>query len=209
MLYAPLRFRAQADDFGEAYEARIAQFQEHGAFANGEKIPTKEEYIKLFITEQFVSSEQSGIGKLLKANLPFLLTQLGISYEDVKSKKVDWATELKDLYLAPVLFDLWGLNKQVYKMDPDFADALSSMQKLEVSFSSLYHLPYSGFYLDLEDCYSFPGIHGIFVFLTPLEGKMYITQYILAEDMHFFSYYNMIAPGNKSDLIEIKMDMSD
>ena len=74
-----------------------------------------------------------------------------------------------------------------------------------MSFSSLHHLPYNAFYIDLGQCYGLSEIDGIFVFLNPDGERIYVTQYILMDGM-FFSYYNSFIKQNGSDLIEIKSE---
>lgn len=101
-------------------------------------------------------------------------------------------TETRDLMLAPVLMNEWAKNKQVYKLDDDFANALLLTKNLELSRYMVEHLPSNHFYIDLDDCKSFKDTTGIFVHVFPLMHGCNICNYVIhrhQDNLIYFSFY--------------------
>ena len=99
-------------------------------------------------------------------------------------------TELKDVYLFPVLQDRWQRYKQVYRMDGDFANALLSTDNLSLSKDMIRRLPFKHFYVDLERCQNFGPIKGMFVHVMDISDRVVeFSIYLITEDLLFFSHY--------------------
>ena len=189
--YAPLNLLAKSKQPGHEYDARVRQFVEFGALSDASV--TEEEYIEFFSSGDLMNLQYhgkfAGVNQLLALNSEALMQQIGCSLQDIKSGKIHFDTEIRDLYLAPALLDVWGRNKQVYKPDQDFADALLHTEKLELTRYMIEHLPVRNFYIDLSKCKSFAPIVGAFVFVLPRKDAVNICIYLLSEELYYFSFY--------------------
>lgn len=189
--YAPLNLLAKSEQPGHEYDARVKQLVMYGALPDSSI--TEEEYIEFFTSGDLMNMEYkgkwAGVNQLFVLNSGALLEQIGCSMQDIRSGKIHFDTEIRDLYLAPALLDVWGRNKQVYKPDSDFADALLHTEKLQLTKSMIEHLPNQNFYIDLSKCKAFSPIVGAFVFVLPRTDSVNICIYLLSEELYYFSFY--------------------
>lgn len=180
--YAPLELLSRSLQPGREFISRKQQFIQYKC-KNLDKM-TVNDYINYFVSEDFYdifsTNKYSDITLLLKEN------------EKLLEQGADYKTEWKDLYLAPVLLEEWSKNKQVYKPDSDFANALLKTKHLVISSNMVRHLPCNYFYIDTSDCKNFDHIEGLFVFViyNAVENKVDICIYMLTDYMLYFSFYD-------------------
>jgi hypothetical protein len=98
-------------------------------------------------------------------------------------------TEITDLLVLPILLDKWGRNKQVFKPDTSFCEAVLKTKDLSVTDEALNHLPCKDFYIDVSDCDMFKPIEGIFVSVSRYLGGMHISMVMLSGDLTTWTYY--------------------
>ena len=188
--FAPLNLLAKSEQPGHEFDTRLKQFIDFGAISEGSV--TLEEYIDFFSSVNLMNmnykGKWAGVNNLFALNSSVLMEQIGCSIKDIKSGKIHFDTEIRDLYLAPVLLDEWSKNKQVYKPDQDFADALLHTEKLQLTKFMIEHLPNRYFYIDLSKCKSFSPITGAFVFVLPRANHVNICIYLLSEELYYFFF---------------------
>lgn len=191
MGYAPLELLAKSEQPGREFEVRKEQFAELG-LKNAENI-TEPEFVSFLLSENFMNPEYEGmfapINYLFATNISTLADFFGCSVAELRKKDIDIATEWRDLYLAPCLLDRWAKNKQVYKPDAEFADALLHTKNLEIAQSQVKHLPCKSFYIDLSACNGYDPIVGMFVFIDEIENGLNIAEYLLTDELVYFSFY--------------------
>ena len=105
--------------------------------------------------------------------------------------QADLRSELKDIFLAPELWMRWNKNKQVYRPDAEFANALMETESLQLTRDQLEHLPVNDFYIDLSDCGdAFAPIIGGLVSVELFAKSCSITTYLLTgqADVTFSMY---------------------
>lgn len=108
----------------------------------------------------------------------------------ILNNEVSFDAELLDITLFPTILGEWSKAKQVYKPDPDFADALLHTKKLCISKSMISHLPYNLFYIDLSDCQEFAPIDGVMVYIKLYDNnEVDIAMYSITKDLTYFSFY--------------------
>lgn len=191
MGYAPLDLLAMSEQPGREFEVRKEQFVEMG-MKDAEDM-TEEEFVAFMLSDDFMDPKYKGkyasLNFLFRNNIWTLADYFGMSVSELVKKEIDIVTEWKDLYLAPCLLDRWAKNKQVYKLDADFADALLHTKNLEITKSQIEHLPCKSFYIDLSACKGYEPIVGIFVFVEDTEYGMNLAEYLLTDDKVYFSFY--------------------
>lgn len=192
--YPPLKLLAKSEQPGKEFLFRKKQFMNLGV--RGADKLTVESYIDVFLSDLFmvprVKHPFMDIDDAFYQNVHVIADATGLSPQQLLSDGGEqFRTEVKDLYLAPVLLDEWAKSKQVYKPDRDFAKALLRTQKLQMTRDMLTHLPYNNFYIDLLDCEYFKPIVGIFVFVHHKNNfdSVDLSVYILTEDLVYFSHY--------------------
>lgn len=195
--YPPLALLSKSQQPGREFIDRKKMFMSSGV--RGADKFTVDSYIGVFLNKDFlnpyVRHPFMDMDRIFYQNIKSVMAMTGTSKEELLCNNAEkFKTEVKDLYLAPVLIEEWSKSKQVYKPDPDFAIALLKTQKLQISRDMLGHLPYNYFYIDLSDVETFKPITGIFVFINPIisNGKEIgsnITVYILTENLVYFSHY--------------------
>ena len=104
-------------------------------------------------------------------------------------------TEVKDLFLWPAIYELWGKSKQVFKPDGDFAEALLHTEKACITANMVDHLPYNLFYLDLSACDFYP-IDGVFVYIKRYDKDISINMQALSNTATFSFYLNLVLDDN-------------
>lgn len=166
----------------------------------------------LFMTDQRNMETYLKINSVLEDRMRLILSHVhstgGFAHFDIRA-------ETRDYYLSPILFERWLKNKQVYKLDEDFAYTLISTDSLEMSRYTFAHLPYKSFYVDLSSCKCYFPIIGAFVFVDDFPDRVSISCYLLTDNLVMFSYYgrgyydaNGIAEFNFKDMDIIDYEMT-
>lgn len=196
--YPPLQLISRSEQSGREFISRKNQLISYGCRNLSNMTP--EDYIDFFLSDDFYNPfskhKYKDINLLLKANESQIFKDLG----DVFSS---FATEWRDLFLAPVIIEQWSKYKQVYKPDTDFADALLHTSKLEITKSMVEHLPCTCFYIDVSDGNQFGSIVGIFMYIkySKQRNDLNIACYMLTDDMIYFSFYTGGKFNNKNILM--------
>ena len=196
MGYAPLDLLSKSEQPNREFEARKEQFVKLG-LTELEDV-TEEEFISFMLSENLMNSTYKGkfshFNNVLWDNIPVLAATVGCSsVNEFIDRGLDARTEWKDLYLAPCLLDRWARNKQVYKPDADFAEALIHTDNLQIVKEQINYLPFKEFYVDLSDCKKFYPVVGVFVFVhdfvaNGVEG-VDVSFYLLTDKLVYFSFY--------------------
>ena len=109
--------------------------------------------------------------------------------KSIESKNSSLSTEIKDVFLYPVLLHEWAKSKQVFKPDPDFAEALLYTEKFCITKDMVDHLPYYLFYIDLSDIPIFAPIDGVFAYVKRYGDIACINLYSITHNLTYFSFY--------------------
>lgn len=195
--FPPLVLLSKSEQPGREFSDRKKMFINNG-IRNADKL-TVDSYINYFLSKDFmnpfVKHPFMDIDRNFFHNIETVSEFTGTAIADLLDNNAErLKTEIKDLFLAPVLIEEWSKSKQVYKPDPDFAAALIKTQKLQLSRSMITHLPFNYFYVDLQDIDFFKPIVGIFVFVNPIIKNdknigVNISIYILSDELIYFSHY--------------------
>jgi len=141
---------------------------------------------------EFMSPEASPRGQILNHWMIEASTETLTA--DVKRRIMNGQAaidaEMKDVFLFPGIWMRWNQNKQVYKPDADFAEALLETEELELTREQVDHLPVDTFYVDLSECSHFHPIVGGIVSVDRFPGRAGITVYLLTKDAAYFSQYS-------------------
>lgn len=186
--YLPLRFVNSNKEYppGEAFSSITAMLSDFCALPDDLK---ESEYVSFLSSSDFLSPSYSGkfldMNRLLINNADVVRGHLGVA-----ALTGNIFTEMKDVYLFPVLLDRWVRYKQVYRIDKDFADALLSTDNVTLSKEMIRRVPYKNFYIDLEKCERFAPIKGLFVHVANVTEEIAeFAVYLLSDDLLFFSQY--------------------
>ena len=195
--FPPLVLLSKSEQPGREFSCRKRMFMNAGV--KGADKLTVSSYINAFLNKDFMNPftphPYQDLDRAFYQNIDVISEATGATREELLCNHAEkLKTEIKDLYLAPVLMEEWSKSKQVYKPDPDFAAALLRTQKLQLSREMLTHLPNDYFYIDLSDCSLFDPITGIFVFVNHIiENKkkvgVNISIYLLTTDLIYYSHY--------------------
>ena len=98
------------------------------------------------------------------------------------------SSEIKDYLLYAPIMELWSENKQVYKPDEIFLNALMQTKNFSMGKTEIEHLPVDTFFLDLTEIVFTTPYSGAFVHISPNDTNVYIAIYLVTED-GFFSHY--------------------
>lgn len=120
----------------------------------------------------------------------------------------DLIAETRDFFCVTGILSKWCKNKQVYKIDKDFAKALLSTDNLKMARETFMRLPSEVFYIDLTDCYQFYPAIGAYVYCHCFDNVVEITTlvYVKGESIEkdlTFSVHN-IGLYNSDDFLDIK-----
>lgn len=130
-----------------------------------------------------------------------------INKEFIAAKKTGIIrTELRDVLAHSLIVSEWAKNKQVFKLDKYFAQALIETKGLKLSRYQLEHLPCNCFYLDLSDIPQANPIHGVFVRVHIEDNDCSIASYIILNDITspiFYSFYSNNSFNNE-DMINFE-----
>ena len=106
--------------------------------------------------------------------------------------------DVRDIFCYPLIIEKWSENKQVYKPDNTFLDALVKTENFKITKRDIQHLPCYNFYLDLEDYNK--TYNGAFVQINSLENELYVTVYCMAKQDAWFSHYFHIIYDENGEL---------
>lgn len=180
--YPPLKYVKLSNVVGHEFEDISSDIS--GNF-------TVEEFINYFLDKDFMELGYSGkfdsFNKHLIENIDTLAVIEGVK----ENEPFAYKTEFRDIYLLRCFTDFWVREKQVFKPDVDFLDALVSSETIEFSRFMLSHLPSKNFYIDLSEFENFMPIVGCFAFIweSTDSNMVTISLYLLSKDMITFSYY--------------------
>ena len=188
-LYEPLRFITQGPGVEDEAITGIEFLETIGV---KEKI-SEEELVRFVLSPNFLDTEYRGkytdINRVLIQNIEVLEMMMGVKKTDFAERKISPAAEWKDFFLMPIMMENWAKNKQVYKPDPDFAEALLRTEHLEFFRENIRALPCRSLYIDLTGCAGFGEIAGIFVTVLEYGNQLHIIEYLLGKDMVAYSFY--------------------
>ena len=210
--YPPLLFLSKSQQPGREFSDRKKMFMSCGI--KGADKFTVETYINTFLSDNFlnlfVHHPFMDMDRAFYQNIDMIAATVGAKKEELLRNNAEmFKTEVRDLYLCPVLIEEWSKSKLVFKPDPDFAEALLKTQRLQLSKEMLTHLPYNYFYIDLSDCVLFKPIVGIFVFVNHIIDKgnnigANISIFLLTTENILFSHYFGGYYDNK-DIIDVRL----
>ncbi len=113
-----------------------------------------------------------------------------LNFDDFNASK-GLLCDIYDLCLRSTIYQIWKKNKQVYKPDKDFVNALIRTENLKITKDIFKRLPCNHFYLDVSDCDIFLPIKGIFVNIFEIETKIILVAYMVNEEA-FWSTYDVM-----------------
>ncbi len=150
-----------------------------------------ERIITFMLSNDFLNPDYRGEFRLLNETMiryaPRLMQYMNFDWEH---DKVSVKSELRDVYLFPMVLTEWVKMKQVYRLDPEFSEMLLETENLELSKTIIDHLPFRDFYVDLEQCPKFQPAKGIFVHVGVTATEASFSIVMLADDDTFYSYYS-------------------
>jgi hypothetical protein len=98
-------------------------------------------------------------------------------------------TDIKDILVYPFVIETWTENKQVYKLDDFFLNALYKTKNFTLTKNDIAHLPTNTFFIDLTEVEFTKPYDGVFVNVIPHDKYVYITIYIITNESAMFSHY--------------------
>lgn len=156
---------------------------------------TEDDYIHFVMSDAFLNPNYNGKYKELNHfvinHSDFMLAMLN-SEDFNNGKEKNIIAEFQDIYLFPILLSKWIKNKQVYKPDSDFANALISTETCEITREMIEHLPCNNIYIDLLDCEAFKPIDGMLLNVITNDNGIQLAIYLLErreDNVIFFSFY--------------------
>ncbi len=105
-----------------------------------------------------------------------------------KLPNMNLSSEMKDMLVYPIILEIWEANKQVYKPDAIFINALAKTKKFSLTRTDIEHLPVNTFFVDLTDVAFASPYEGVFMHIYPLPAEVYVMLYLLTPD-GVFSHY--------------------
>lgn len=114
-------------------------------------------------------------------------TTLMSRYPEEAIRTLSYVTEVRDMIGMFPSVSLWTKHKQVYKIDPEFFDAVTQTSNLKLPEDTFKHLPVDYLYIDLSECKDALPIAGAFVQVT--QGNQ-LAIYMVTDDEVFFSFYS-------------------
>lgn len=181
--YLPLKIMDENDQY-------MIPFEDHlkAIMANGFPKMTEQEYVETMVSIYSGEQYDERIIKSLSATYSKMLYQLGLLDE-----RYDALTELCDVILRPYIYRIWRRNKQVYKPDSDFCQALIKTENIVLTKDMVNHLPCNHFFIDVIDCEMFNPIKGIFVNVFNKENRTTIIAYLVdGQDSFWSSMYTFV-----------------
>lgn len=151
-------------------------------------------FVKYFCCLEWMCAEYEGECRglqdaLISEAMQQLFLAQGYKTSDFIGGSMSYCSEIRDFFFSGEVFDLWDRNKQVYKMDPEFAHALLTTDHVYLYKECIRHLPVNTFYIDLSTCKEFLPIHGAFVHVYDAQTYCTVDVYMITYDMVYFSWY--------------------
>jgi hypothetical protein len=190
MKYLPLAFVSTAEEPGKFFDSSKEIFKREGLI---QEEYTEKEFLDYVFSDTFLKPSYRGKFELLNHRMteaPYIRAFLRMSPSDLRNPDISLTTEWRDMLSIGIITDRWSLNKQVYKLDKEFAHALENTDRLIISKNAVKHLPCNPFYVDLEDCPQYGTIKGAYVYVYQKDDFCQIAIYMLRGDLLVFSYYN-------------------
>lgn len=154
---------------------------------------TIDEFIHYGMSDAFLNRDHKGkykkLNDILINDVLHMMNNIPNMFE---GDNINIIAECQDIFLFPLFLDKWIRNKQVYKPDKDFTNALLSTDKCEFTKDMIEHLPCNNIYIDMLDCEMFKPIDGFFLNVESYDDMVQVAIYLLQknkEDVVFFSYY--------------------
>ena len=193
-------------DINDQIEAEIKRNDIDRLRDYGFTIANEEEYIKMLLELYF--GHYPDMGKLLTCLMDMYGEMLKamnlLNKTNVNNPHVILA-ELYDIILRPYILHNWKRNKQVYKIDGDFAQALLKTENICLSRDTFNHLPCKHFYVDVSEYIQFRPIQGIFVDIFNMQEEFAVCIYMVSNEA-FWSNYDFIGFNEKG---EAKINIED
>lgn len=211
--YAPLKFIENSTKFNSnngfnGGELKPWSFLE--VYCGHELDLSDDDVFKMALHPTFMTSDyetfygfKNDIHKLLLEDR-FFKVGLGVLNKSSYNSTKTFITDVKDFLTLQPMLNLWAANKQVFKFDKSFTEALFNTDKLKIYEDILEHIPYNVFYIDLSaSCIK--NVEGIFVHVYKNDGFYYICNYVLTSQLVVFSHYIYLNFAlSEKDYIEIK-----
>lgn len=173
---------------------------------NGENIAVDEEsFIRYVLSPDFLTRKNKAyecvdnLAVTFAAELPMMQSESRTEYiKGVAGLKL-LKTDLKDEMLSGLILEKWTKNKQVYKTDNTFTEALISTTKLSFALDDFKRLPCNTFWIDTSDCPLLSPVVGILVHVK-VDGELaHLVSYQFTKEMLMFSGYTIFHYGKAED----------
>lgn len=199
--YLPLQKMEELED-----NIEVLDFMLKSLNSNGLPKMTYDEYINLMLklhTGELSSEEMNYILLIIFKSFEENFEMVGFDLKQFSKDINRMMGELLDFCLMPYMFNIWRKNKQVYKPDNEFCNALLKTENLRITKDMIIHLPCNNFYIDLSECELFLPIQGIFVDVTLIENsdKVSVIYYLMDKDLTTWSSYDILDFTNQEEVI--------
>lgn len=198
--YFPLKVMDELAELDNSDNSPLKLFKK-----SGYPIVDEEDYIKnlfqLYCGKHH--NPKSLYVSLMKTFYPFM-NEIGLLDSQYIDNPAGLLTELYDFILQPYILNFWRKNKQVYKPDKDFCQALLKTENLVLTKDTINHIPCKHFYVDVSECDLFSPVIGLFVDILDIEeDTIVINVRQLSPDMAWtnFDFFNF------QNEPEVKMNM--
>lgn len=190
--YLPLQKMDELQENIELLDVILKKLYEHGF----PKV-NYDEYIEIILKLYMHDLDSSTFGNIMKIILMTFgeyFQSLGYFEDSFVEHPENMMGEIMDCILTPYILNIWRKNKQVYKPDNEFCNALLKTENLKLTRDMMLHLPCKHFYVDLSNCELFYPIQGIFVnvFLYEDTDKVSLTFYLIDKDLVTWSSYDVL-----------------
>lgn len=174
--------------------------------SNGLPKMTYDEYINLMLklnTGELSIEKMNIILTIIFKSFEHELNMVGFTPKKFAEDPQGQMGELLDFVLMPYMLNVWRKNKQAYKPDGEFCNALLKTENLRITKDMMIHLPCNNFYVDLSECELFLPIQGIFVNIKPIEDsdKISIVYYLMDKDLVTWSSYDFLDFSVQKELV--------
>ncbi len=194
--YLPLKLIHGFDEVNELSESKIGwrydEIKPHMEDIAKAKLPSsKEQFIEeiSFVGIYVNENEQRNVPEYAKNLFLFMFEALEKSGYNLKQNTATALTDSKDSLVYPIIIEKWSENKQVYKPDKIFLEALLQTKNFSLTKYDIEHLPVNTFFIDLTEVTAVNPYAGVFVHVIPSDETVGIIFYLLTDDMSVFSHY--------------------
>lgn len=191
--YLPLRKMEELEECIDILDKNIEILYRY----NFPKVKNYDEYIELIMKLYMHELDENSFYRIMKSIIVAhgqTLEEFGVVDNSDTSNSLVKINEILDYIFMPYALNIWRINKQVYKPDGDFCNALLKTENLTLTKDMLIHLPCKHFYIDLSDCDIFLPIKGIFVNVFIYEdcNKIALSSFLLDNDLVTWSSYDVL-----------------